>query len=370
MTTTPHTNSPRTSSLRTVARRTAVVSAAALLVVGLGGCVKSGRPEQSRAIGGAVACPVAPDPSVTGTIRIAWQEIPNGDLIVKDAGLLETCLPKAKLVWSKFSSGGDVIQAFGANSLDLGLLGSAPASKALSLPLDIPMRVVWVQDQIGAAESLIAREPSIKTIADLKGKRIGVPFASTAHFSLLTALEKAGIAGQAQVLNLTPDAIRGAWLGKQIDAAYIWEPTLAELHTEGAHVLTDSARVGEQGSPTYDLSGARADFVAQNPRFFAVWAAAQDWAVRLLASKPDEAALHIAGQLGVPVEQVLTQIKGYQYFDAAAQAAPRLLGGQLGSDLRNTAQFLLSQGQVDAVRPVEAYIAALYPDAARSVGTR
>ena len=59
--------------------------------------------------------------------------------------------------------------------------------------------------------------------------------------------------------------------GKQIDAAYIWEPTLAELHTEGAHVLTDSARVGEQGSPTYDLSGARADFVAQNPRFFAVW---------------------------------------------------------------------------------------------------
>jgi taurine transport system substrate-binding protein len=145
---------------------------------------------------------------------------------------------------------------------------------------------------------------------------------------------------------------------------------LAELHTEGAHVLTDSAQVGEQGSPTYDLTGARADFVEKNPRFFQIWAAAQDWAVRLLASKPDEAALHIAGQLGVPVEQVLTQIKGYQYFDAAAQAAPRLLGGQLGSDLRNTAQFLLSQGQVDAVRPVEAYIAALYPDAARSVGTR
>ena len=99
---------------------------------------------------------------------------------------------------------------------------------------------------------LIAREPSIKTIADLKGKRIGVPFASTAHFSLLTALEKAGIAGQAQVLNLTPDAIRGAWLGKQIDAAYIWEPTLAELHTEGAHVLTGQCPGRRAGSPTYD----------------------------------------------------------------------------------------------------------------------
>ena len=126
-----------------------------------------------------------------------------------------------------------------------GLKGTVP-------PLDIRMRGCGCRTRSGRRNPLIAREPSIKTIADLKGKRIGVPFASTAHFSLLTALEKAGIAGQAQVLNLTPDAIRGAWLGKQIDAAYIWEPTLAELHTEGAHVLTDSARVGEQGSPTYD----------------------------------------------------------------------------------------------------------------------
>ncbi|GAB10589.1 putative ABC transporter substrate binding protein [Gordonia araii NBRC 100433] len=351
-------------------RTIATVIAAGIAVGSMAGCVESGRPEQSRTIGGAVKCPVDPDPSVTGTVRIAWQEIPNGDLVVKDAGLLETCLPKAKLVWSKFASGGDVIQAFGANSLDIGLLGSAPAAKALSAPLDIAMRILWIQDQIGQAESLIARDPAIKTVADLRGKRIGVPFASTAHYSLLTALDKAGVGGSAQVLNLSPDAIRGAWQGGQIDAAYIWEPTLDQLKSGGAHVVTDNARVAEQGAPTYDLTGARSDFVAKNSRFLRIWAAAQNWAAVLLNTKPDEAAVHIAGQLGVPVEQVLTQIKGYRHFDAAAQAAPDRLGGQLGADLRNTAQFLLQQGQVDAVGPVEAYIAALYPDAAREVAGR
>ncbi|MDF0530158.1 ABC transporter substrate-binding protein [Tsukamurella sp. 8F] len=345
---------------RKLFRATAIVAA---LSVSLSGCiVKSGRPEQSRAIGAAIACPVAPDPTVTGTVRIAWQEIPNGDLIVKDAGLLETCLPKAKLVWSKFSSGGDVIQAFGADSLDIGLLGSAPAAKALSLPLDIDMNVVWIQDLIGPAESLVSRDPSVKSVADLRGKRIGVPFASTSHYSLLTALDRAGVGGAANVINLSPDAIRGAWQGGQIDAAYIWEPTLGQL--DGAHVLTDSAQVAKQGSPTYDLEGARSEFVRNNPGFLKIWTAAQDWAVKLLKSDPHGASVRIAGQLGVPVDQVQKQLAGYQYFDAAEQA-DRL--NALGGDLRNTAQFLLQQGQIDAVKPADTYTTAVHTGAVREV---
>ncbi|GAA4398834.1 taurine ABC transporter substrate-binding protein [Tsukamurella soli] len=350
-------------------RGVAVVGVATALAGGLSGCiVKSGRPEQSRAIGPAVPCPVAPDPSVTGTVRIGWQQIPDGDVIVKDAGLLETCLPNAKLVWSQFTSGGDVIQAFGANSLDIGLLGSAPAAKALSAPLNIDMKIVWIQDLIGPAESLVARDPSIKTVADLKGKKIGVPFASTSHYSLLTALDKAGIGGDADVINLTPDAIRGAWVGGQIDAAYIWQPTLGQLLSSGAHVLTDSSQVAAEGSPTYDLEGARSDFVKNNPKFLRIWTAAQDWAVKLLTTDPHEASVRIAGQLGVPVAQIEQQIKGYRYFDAATQAEPDHLGGQLGADLRNTAQFLLQQGQVNGVGSPQTYASAVYADAAKEVG--
>jgi taurine transport system substrate-binding protein len=349
-------------------RALAALTTIAALSASLSGCiVKSGRAEQSRYMGGAVPCPIAPDPTVTGTVRIGWQEIPNGDLIVKDTGLLATCLPNVQLQWSKFASGGDVIQAFGANSLDIGLLGSAPAAKALSAPLNLDMKVVWIQDVIGGAESLVTRDPSVRTVADLKGKRVAVPFASTSHYSLLTALDKAGISGQVNLINLSPDAIRGAWDGGQIDAAYIWEPTLSQLTGAGGHILTTGTQVSAQGAPTFDLEGARGDFVRQNPKFLRAWTAAQSWATQLLAKDSNAAAVHIAGQLGVPVAQIITQIKGYAYLDAAAQAAPDRLGGQLGVDLFNTARFLLQQGQIQGVNPEQQYIDAVYADAARDV---
>lgn len=343
-------------------------TAIAALGLTLSGCiVESGRGEQSRSLTGSTPCPVAPDPTVTGTVRIGWQEIPNGDLVVKDTGLLGACLPNVKVVWSKFASGGDVIQAFGANSLDVGLLGSAPAAKALSAPLNIDMKVIWIQDRIGAAESLVAKDPALKGVGDLKGKRIAVPFASTAHYSLLTALEKAGVT-DAQVINLSPDAIRGAWNGGQIDAAYIWEPTLSQLTGPGGgHLLTTSAQVAEQGAPTYDLEGARSDFVKNNPALLKAWTAAQGWAANLLNTDPKKAAEHIAGQLGVPLEQVLTQVKGYAYFDAKTQADTDHLGGQLAGDIRKTAEFLLQQGQVQGVGPVQHYTEGVYAEAAQGV---
>ncbi|MCF8609000.1 ABC transporter substrate-binding protein [Gordonia sp. HY285] len=341
---------------------------AALVAIGLtlSGCiVESGRPEQSRSLGGATPCPVEPDASVTGTVRIGWQEIPNGDLIVKDTGLLNTCLPNVTTEWSKFASGGDVVQAFGADSLDIGLLGSAPAAKALSAPLNIDMKVIWIQDRIGAAESLVVRDPSITSVADLRGKRIGVPFASTGHYSLLTALDKVGIGSQTQVVNLSPDAIRGAFGGGQIDAAYIWEPTLSELTGDGGKVVTTSADVGQLGASTYDLEGARGDFLRDNPTFVKMWTTVQGWAANLINTDPTKAAEHIAGQLGVPVERIIDQIKGYDYFDAATQVGPEYLGGQVAGDIRRTAEFLLQEGEVQRVGPAQHYANGVY-----AVGTR
>ena len=154
----------------TNAHRPAVrVLAAAVAVVGataLSGCVESNRPAEDAA--GGSECPFEADPSVTSSVRIAYQNIPNGDLVVKDQKMLENCMPNAKITWNKFDSGGDVIQAFGSNSADIGLIGSSPATKALSAPLNIPMKVIWVHDVIGKAESLVVKD---KAITDINGCR-------------------------------------------------------------------------------------------------------------------------------------------------------------------------------------------------------
>ena len=156
------------------------VLAAAFVVVGVGalsGCVESNRPAENAA--GGTECPFPADPSVTSTVRIAYQNIPNGDLVVKDQKMLENCMPNAKITWNKFDSGGDVIQAFGSNSADIGLIGSSPATKALSAPLNIPMKVIWVHDVIGKAESLAVRDKAVTDINQLKGKTIADQIAVT-----------------------------------------------------------------------------------------------------------------------------------------------------------------------------------------------
>lgn len=318
------------------------------------GCgVESGR---SSAGASDTKCPWKADSSITTSARIAYQKIPNGDLVVKDLGLLEACMPKAKLKWSNFASGGDVVQAYGAKSVDLGLMGSSPATTALSAPLNMPISVVWIHDVIGTAESLAVRDPKIKDLQGLKGKTIAVPFGSTSHFSLLQALQDAGMDQDKDVklINLEPEKMPSAWQGKQIDAAWVWDPVLTELKKTG-HVVLSSEDTAKAGKPTYDLGTASNAFVKANPEFMTQWAKAQDYADKMIQDDPDKAAESIAAELGVSKDDAKKLFVGYQYLPAAQQADQDHLGGQMAKDLFTTAKFLLGQGAIKEVASPQVY---------------
>ena len=68
-------------------------------------------------------------------------------------------------------------------------------------------------------------------VAGLKGKTIATPFGSTAHFSLLQAIADAGRGRQRTTssINSEPEQIAPAWGRGDIDAAWVWDPTLSEL---------------------------------------------------------------------------------------------------------------------------------------------
>jgi taurine transport system substrate-binding protein len=337
--------------------------------VALSGCVESGR--QSTGAPSAQGCPFEADDSVTTTARIAFQAIPNGDLVVKDQRLLETCMPNAKITWSRFESGGDVIQAFGSGSVDVGLIGSSPATRALSAPLNIDIKVVWIHDVIGDAESLIARDATVKDISGLRGKTVAVAFSSTAHYSLLQALQDAGLdpASDVKIINLAPENMPAAWQGKQIDAAWVWDPTLSELRSSGGTAVLSSADTAEAGKPTYDLGAATTEFVEANPEFMRVWAKAQDAAVTMIRDEPQEAAVSVAATLGISPEDVQKQFAGYQFLGAEEQAAPEFLGGKMAEDLQATAGFLLQQGGIEAVSPPATYVAGVDAEPAKSAAS-
>jgi taurine transport system substrate-binding protein len=342
---------------------------AAVLATSLTACVQSGRSSSGPA-GAKAECPWKADPTVTGKIRLGWQASPTPDLIVKDRGWLEACMPKANIQWSKFASGADVVQAFGAKSIDLALIGSSPATIAVSAPLDLPVKVVWIQEVIGTAESLVSRDASIAQVADLKGKTVAVPYGSTAHFSLLQALAGAGLTPDKDVklVNLAPDAILAAWQGKQVDAAWIWNPVQAQLLAKGGKVIYSSADTAKAGKPTFDLSAATSDLVANNKPFMEQWTKAEDAAVKMIKDKPQDAADSMSVQMGSSSKEVQDQFAGYTYLSAEEQAQQQYLGGKLGADLFTTAKFLLSQGSIDAVSPEGNYAKAVDPAPAASVG--
>jgi len=337
-----------------------LAAAAGSLLLLATGCTTAREAEaRANASLGHSGCPVEVNQDFTGTVRIGYQGVPNANLYVKDARMLETCLPKGRITWIKFDSGADVVQAFGSGSVDLATLGSSPATKALSAPLNVDMQVIWVDDVIGRAESLVAKDPAVKSLADLKGRTIATPFSSTSHYSLLQALGEAGMRPGADVklINLAPDKMASAWNGDQLDAAWVWDPAQTALVKAGGHVVTGSDATAKAGHPTYDLEGATRSFIEANGSFLKTWTQVQDAAARELVENPEKAAPGIGVQLGTETAAVQKQLAGYEFPDASQQAE---IFQKLGGQLHSTAEFLDSQGEIDAVASQQTYDDGLY----------
>lgn len=267
------------------------------------------------------------------TIRIGYQTFPSGDLIVKNNKWLEEALPDYNIKWTKFDSGADVNTAFIAKELDFGALGSSPVARGLSAPLNIPYKVAFVLDVAGDNEALVVRNGSgVTTIADLRGKRIGTPFASTAHYSLLAALNQNGLSpNDVQLVDLQPQAILAAWERGDIDGAYTWLPTLDQLRATGRDLIT-SRQLATDGKPTLDLGAVSDEFASQHPEVVDIWRQQQARALKLIHDDPTAAATAIGAQIGLSPDEVTGQLKQGVYLTPEQVASrngldPRVIRG-------------------------------------------
>ena len=303
--------------------------------------------------------------SAPESITIAYQAIPNGDLVVKQKGWLEAAFPDTTIEWKRFDSGGAVNEAIAAKSVDIGLAGSSHVSRGLSQPL--PYQVPWIHDVIGAAEAL-AVKPGIDDIAGLKGKKIATPLASTAHYSLLAAVEGAGLKpSDVDIIDAEPDDIYAAWERGDIDGAYVWNPTLAKLKEDGGKTLISSAELAEQGKTTYDLAVVTNEFAEQYPEALQTWVAQQHRAVELYRSDEDAWAAAVATELDLEPADVKAQAADLIFLNASEQLGADYLGGGLATNLFAAAQFNKELDQIPTVQPESAYADAVNPAPAKAV---
>jgi taurine transport system substrate-binding protein len=262
--------------------------------------------------------------------------------------------------WVKFDTGAKVSAAMAAGEVQIGLLGSSPLAAAVSRGLDL--QLFWILGEIAAAEALVVRPGSgidPTDPASLRGRRIATPFVSTAHFHTLFALELWGIEPDAVTLvDLQPSQIVAAWERREIDAAYLWGPSLARLKRTGS-VMIDSAVLAEKGRPTFDGLVVARGWAERN----------RDFLVRLVrtVAEADEAYRRdpaawtadapavkaVVGLLGGDPADVPTELALRRFPTLEEQASARWLGGGAeggaARTLRSTAEFLKAHGRIEAV---------------------
>jgi taurine transport system substrate-binding protein len=300
------------------------------------------------------------------TIRIAYQAFPSGDLIVKHQQLLEKALPNYKITWTRFDSGADINTAFVAKSVDIAAIGSSPVARGLSAPLNIPYQVGFVLDVAGDNEALVARNGSgITSVAQLKGKKVATPFASTSHYSLLAALKQAGVAeSEVKIVDLEPQDIVAAWTRGDIDAAYTWLPTLDEIKKTG-RVLITSRQLATAGKPTLDLGVVSTAFIQAHPDAVAAWRKAESQALDVIASDPATAATAVGAELNLSPADARHQLSQGVFLKPADISSPEWLGtpgsvGKIADNLVAASEFLKDQQKIDAVPSLDAVRKAVY----------
>ena len=272
--------------------------------------------------------------------------------------------------WRKFAAGTDVIAAMASGDVVLSELGSSPLAIAASQGVDL--QLIAFSDVIGKAELLIAHEGSgIESVADLKGKRVAVPVGSTAHFSLMGALQHEGIAeGDVTIMSMPPDQIAAAWEQGVLDAAWIWQPVQSEILKTGTLVL-GADKTAEWGFPTFDGWVVDREFGMANKDKIVAFLKEVDRVNKLYLDDPsawtpdNENVKQVAEATGADPAQVPDILSGFTFLPMSVQVEPTWLGNA-AETIKGTAEFLKAAGRIDSVdEDYSNFVNAEYAEAAK-----
>ena len=180
-------------------------------------------------------------------LRIGYQKSSSLLIILKGQGTLEKVLAPlgVKVQWHEFSSGLPLLEGVNVGSIDLSadvaepvpLFAQAAGARLTYLAQELPSPT--------AQAIVVAKDSPIRSVADLKGKKIGLAKAAGVHYLTLQALDKAGLQFKdVDVAYLQPADGRAAFEKGAIDAWAVWDPFLATVQNKsGARVLTDGSKV-------------------------------------------------------------------------------------------------------------------------------
>lgn len=166
--------------------------------------------------------------NLTRVVRIGHQGF-GALFYLKAKNSLENRLAKMgwSVEWTEFAAGPPILEAIGKGKIDLGYAGVAPPIFAQSE--GVPFVYIANDSALpGSIGIIVPQDSPIRTIADLKGKKIAATQKTAAHYLLIRALTQGGLQlKDAKFVDLSPSKAQEAFVRGEVDAWAIWQPFLA-----------------------------------------------------------------------------------------------------------------------------------------------
>lgn len=276
-------------------RFTSLISLVILFTFILSGCGGGGQ-TASTSKGGKV-------------LRFAYTKSISPASLAKERGTLEKKLEEKgiKLEWVEFQTGPQMFEAIRANSVDIVNSGNMPAvyAQANQTPF------VYIAGVSGPDYSLvIPKDSPIKTLKDLKGKKIAYPKGSVSEYMLFQVLDKAGLKkDEVDGKPLLPSDAMTAIQGGTIDAWIIWEPyvTMVEELIQGKVLLSSEGLM-----PSLGFYHAHREYAQNNPEIIEIVLQDLKENGEWMTANPKEAAKILGEQTGMDAaifEKVIRKAK-------------------------------------------------------------
>lgn len=199
------------------------------------------------------------------TLRIGYQKSSTLLTLLKARGSLEQRL-RAKgirVTWHEFPSGLPLLEALNLGNVDISadvadtvpVFTQAAGAKLTYFARETPSPT--------AQAILVPADSTLKTLADLKGKRVAVTKAAGSHYLLIQALAQAGLTFKdISPAYLIPADGRAAFENRKVDAWVTWDPYVASAQRQqNARILADGSELASY--QRYYLAGS--DYAKAHP---------------------------------------------------------------------------------------------------------
>ncbi|MCZ8182972.1 MAG: aliphatic sulfonate ABC transporter substrate-binding protein [Beijerinckiaceae bacterium] len=238
-------------------------------------------------------------------IRIDWATYNPVSLALKEQKLLEKEFEKDGITirWVQSAGSNKALEFLNAGSLDFG--STAGAAALIGKINGNPIKSIYVYSQPEWTALLTREGTGIKSVADLKGKRVAATRGTDPHIFLVRALQEAGLTEKDITLVLLQHADgRTALARKDVDAWAGLDPLMA------AAELEDKASIffRKKEANTWGILNVREAFAKDHPalvrRVLATYEKARIWSL----ANPDQVKAYLVAATKLPEAVIAKQL--------------------------------------------------------------